>query len=169
MDHYGAIVRLLILTGQRKSEIADLKWSEIDFDKRQIHLSAARTKNGREHIVPLSNEAMRILKAMPVVAGREYVFGEGRRGFQGWSKSKWLIGTKLPADMPPWTLHDIRRSVITHLCEHGIAEPHIAEAIANHVSGHRAGVAGVYNRAAYAAEKREALERWGERVSALVC
>jgi hypothetical protein len=70
--------------------------------------------------------------------------------------------------MPAWTLHDIRRSVVTHLSERGIAQPHIVEAIVNHVSGAKAGVAGVYNRAAYANEKRRALQLWGELVAALV-
>ncbi len=166
-DEHGTIVRLLILTGQRKSEIADLQWSEIDFAKRRFVLPAKRVKNGREHIVPLSEEAMRILKAVPMIAGRDYVFGEGQRGFQGWSKSKAVLDGKLRR-MKPWRLHDIRRSVVTGLNEHRVAAPHIIEAVVNHVSGHRGGICGVYNKAEYLEERTAALEAWGRHVMALV-
>jgi len=70
--------------------------------------------------------------------------------------------------IPAWTLHDLRRSFVTHLSERGFAQPHVVEAIVNHISGAKAGVAGVYNRASYLAEKRQALELWGVRVTALV-
>lgn len=167
MGDYGVIVRLLILTGQRKSEIADLEWSEVDFAKDQIEIPGARTKNSRPHVVPLSTRAVAALTGVPERNGRDYVFGEGSRGFQGWSKSKLILDSKLPA-MEPWTLHDIRRTVVTHLNENGLAEPHVIESICNHVSGHKASVAGVYNKSVYAEQKREALQAWGEHVSALV-
>ena len=70
--------------------------------------------------------------------------------------------------MPGWTIHDLRRSFVTHVSEHGFAPPHVVEAIVNHISGAKAGVAGVYNRAAYLAEKRQALELWGAHCAALV-
>jgi len=164
---HGTIVRLLILTGQRKSEIADLQWSEIDFDKRQIVLPAARVKNKREHIVPLSDEALHVLQSMHVVADRDFVFGEGRKGFQGWSKSKAALDAKLRR-MKPWRVHDLRRSVVTGLNEHGIAPPHIIEAVVNHVSGSRGGIAGIYNKAQYSEERREALDAWGCHVAKVV-
>lgn len=167
MGDYGAIVRLLIVSGQRRAEIADLTWPEIDFARKQIELPATRTKNKRAHIVPLSEPALDILDAVPQRA-RDFLFGEGRSmGFQGWSKAKVRLDTRL-ADIPAWTLHDIRRSVVTALNENGIAEPHIIEAVVNHVSGHRGGVAGVYNRSAYREQKRDALECWGEHVMGLV-
>ncbi|MES0385987.1 MAG: site-specific integrase, partial [Hyphomicrobium sp.] len=168
MGDYGVIVRLLILTGQRKCEIADLVWSEIDFVKDQIDLPGARTKNSRPHVIPLSTRAAATLAGVPERNGRDFVFGEGGKGFQGWSKSKLILDTKLPADMPPWCLHDLRRSVVTALNENGLAAPHVIEALVNHVSGHKASIAGVYNKAVYAAEKREASQAWGEHVSALV-
>ncbi len=168
MGDYGTIVRLLILTAQRRSEIADLVWDEIDFARDQITLPGNRTKNSRPHVVPLSTRALADLAGVPQRSGRDFVFGEGSRGFQGWSKSKLILDTKLRADMPPCTVHDIRRSVVTHLNENGLAAPHVIEAIVNHVSGHKASVAGIYNKAAYAAEKREALQAWGARVSELV-
>jgi integrase len=163
---YAAIVRLLILTGQRKSEIGNLEWSEVDFERKQIALGAGRTKNKRAHILPLNSAALEILRAVPRRSGRQYVFGDGARGYQGWSKAKERLDARLPADMPHWTLHDLRRSVGTHLNEEGLAEPHIVEAILNHVSGSKSGVAGVYNRAAYAKQKRQALDLWGAWIGA---
>ena len=85
---FGAIVRLLMLTGQRRAEIGDLAWSEIDLDKRQIELPERRTKNGRPHIVPLSDEALAILQDVPRGEGRDLVFGRGAGGFGGWSRPR---------------------------------------------------------------------------------
>ena len=167
-DDYGHIVRLLILTGQRREEIAGLMWSEIDFAKREILLPAERVKNGQAHIVPLSDEGLHILNSVPRRADRPFLFGDGGRGFQGWSRAKRSLDKRLLARMPAWTLHDIRRSVVTHLNECGIAQPHIVEAIINHISGHKGGVAGIYNRSTYAAEKRRALDVWGDHVTALI-
>jgi integrase len=179
-DDHGRIVRLLILTGQRKTEIGDLEWVEIDTDKRQIELPEARTKNGRAHIVPLSDEALAILSGVERKKGRDLVFGKGVGGFSGWSKAKGELDERLSkaraqaahkaGDKPmhAWTLHDLRRSFVTHISEHGFAQPHVVEAIVNHISGHKDGVAGIYNRAAYAAEKRQALEQWGAHVAALI-
>ncbi len=174
-DDYGRIVRLLILTGQRRREIGDLAWGEIDREKRQIELPAARTKNHRPHIVPLSDEAIALLPAER--EGREFVFGRGEGGFSGWSKAKAELDARIAAArkkagvrkaMPAWRLHDLRRSVVTHINERKIATPHVVEAIVNHVSGHLAGVAGVYNKAAYLDERRNALTAWGKHVLGLV-
>lgn len=174
-DH-GRIVRLLILTGQRRTEIGDLAWSEIDAEKRQFELPEHRTKNGRAHIVPLSNEAWAILTDIERREDRDLVFGRGAGGFTGWSKAKAELDERIARNrkeagiekpMPEWTLHDLRRSFVTHMSECGFAPPHIIEAICNHVSGHKGGVAGVYNRATYLAEKRQALETWGAHIAAL--
>ena len=175
-DDYGRIVRLLILTGQRKTEIGDLTWTEIDLEKRQFDLPPERTKNGRAHLVPLSEEAIRLLKEIPRFETRSFAFGQGSRGFQGWSKAKTFLDERINEErakagkkrMPGWTVHDIRRSVVTHLHERGFAQPHVVEAIVNHVSGHRGGVAGVYNKALYLPERRRALDLWGQHVAALV-
>jgi integrase len=103
---YGRIVRLLILTGQRREEIGGLRWPEVDTAKRVIRLPGDRTKNHRDHNVPLTKAALAILNAQPVRAGREFVFGDGPRssaqddeapaggGFQGWSKSKNALDKK---------------------------------------------------------------------------
>ena len=176
-DDYGRIVKLLILTGQRRAEIGDLAWSEIDRTKRQIELPASRTKNGRPHLVPLSGEALEVLDAIEVEEERDLVFGRGAGGFSGWSKAKSELdariaearsdaGVKKP--MPPWVLHDLRRSFVTHVNENKFAPPHAIEAIVNHVSGHLAGVAGTYNKALYLEERRRALGEWGARIDLLV-
>jgi integrase len=174
---YGAIVKLLILTGQRRLEIGDLGWSEIDLEKRQIDLPAERTKADRPHIIPLSEPALAIISAIRQRKGRDLVFGQRAGGFSGWSKAKAELDGRIAAarkkagvnaQMPAWRLHDLRRSFITHVNERGIAQPHVVEAIVNHISGHLAGVAGVYNKALYLAERRQALGLWGAHVAALV-
>jgi integrase len=176
-EDYGHIVKLLILTGQRRQEIGDLAWSEIDLAGAQIEIPAKRTKNHRPHLVPLSNEAQAILDGVEQREGRELVFGRGEGGFSGWSKAKAELDERLAAArktagikkrMAPWRLHDLRRSFVTHINERKFAPPHVVEALVNHVSGHLAGVAGVYNKALYLDERRHALWLWGRHVAALV-
>ena len=170
-DDYGRIVRLLMLTGQRRQEISALRWSEIDLDEALITLPAERTKNKRSHIVPLSDPALALLP--PVRDGRDLVFGEGEGAFSGFSKAKSQIDERINAargdagPMPDWRLHDLRRTAATRMADLGVS-PHIVEAVLNHYSGHRAGVAGIYNKAAYQKEKRQALILWGEHVMGLV-
>jgi len=166
-DDYGNIVRLLALTGQRRDEIGSLRWSEVDLDKGLISLTAERTKNSRPHDIPLSDAALGILKRLHATAGyRDFVFGIRANGFQGWSKSKETLDASIA--LPDWRLHDLRRTVSTRMHDElGIA-PHIVEAVLNHVSGHKAGVAGVYNRAVYAKEKAVALDRWAEHFGGIV-
>ena len=175
-DDHGRIVRLLILTGQRRTEIGDLVWSELDLEKRQIDLPGHRTRNGRAHIVPLSHEALAILHNVTRQEGRDFLFGKGVGGFSGWSKAKRELDRRIAAarknaakrPMSPWVVHDLRRSFVTHMNERGFAAPHVIEAIVNHVSGHLAGVAGVYNKAQYLVERREGLKVWAVHVKALV-
>jgi integrase len=169
---YGEIVKLLILTGQRREEIGALRRLEVDLEELVITLPPERTKNGRPHEVPLSKPALTILKSHPARVGRDFMFGDGPRngndrqgGFQGWSKSKAALDKQ--ATIGPWRLHDVRRTVATRMAELGV-QPHVIEAVLNHISGHKAGVAGVYNRSSYAAEKRAALELWGKHVQLLI-
>jgi integrase len=210
-DEFGRIVRLLILTLQQRSEISDLQEHEVDITaERQITLPATRTKNGKQHVVPLSGPAFQILKSLPRRADRLFLFGYGQRGFQGWSKAKGRLdisarvilasilmgrfkevagdltdrstrkagnavapslGYKsvdalLHSIMPHWTLHDLRRTGATLMNEFSLAEPHIIEAVLNHISGGSKGrVAGIYNRASYEVQKRAALDRWGDFVT----
>ena len=161
-DHYGAIIKLLMLTGSRANEIGSLRWSEVHDE--QIVLPAARTKNARSHIIPLSDPAKAVLANLQR-GSRTFVFGRTDTGFQGWSRAKAELSQR--ASMDDWNVHDIRRTVATRMAELGV-QPHIVEAVLNHVSGHKGGVAGIYNRATYDKEKRESLNLWGEHVMALV-
>lgn len=167
LEDYGRIVRLLLLTGQRRDEIGALRWSEISIERREVSLPGSRTKNRRSHIVPLSPLA---IAQLPDRRGdSDYLFGRFQgRSFGGWSKCKARLDKALGHDMQHWLLHDLRRTFVTQCAELGIAEPHIIEACVNHISGHRAGVAGVYNRATYSAAKRAALERWADEVRRIV-
>jgi integrase len=168
-DEFGAIVKLLILTGQRREEIGSLRWSEVADDK--IVLPDERTKNKREHIIPLALPAQAILEGQPRHDGREYVFGRGLGGFSGWSRCKARLDDRIAKiighPLPGWVLHDIRRSVVTGMANLGV-QPHVIEAVINHISGSKAGVAGIYNRSTYEREKATALEMWSEHLSALI-
>jgi|307.fasta_scaffold10556_3 integrase len=175
---FGEIVRLLALTGQRREEIGGLRWSEVDLDRGLIVLPTERTKNLRQHEVLLSRQAKAILARQPKRKGRDFVFGIGEAGFSGWSKSKErldqaLLDKRKAADrrakpLPSWHLHDLRRTAATQMAELGV-QPWIIETILNHVSGHKAGVAGVYNRSKHTDAMREALQNyadWLERITA---
>jgi integrase len=166
--HYGTIVKLLILTGQRRDEIAGLRWSEIDFDRGIISLPGSRTKNGRPHELPMAATVRSLLEAQERTE-RELVFGKGDGPFSAFSRSKAILDARIArlGPLEPWLLHDLRRSAATGMAEIGI-QPHVIEAVLNHVSGHKGGIAGIYNRAQYSAEKAEALARWDEHVGAVV-
>jgi integrase len=157
---YGRIVKLLMLTGQRRDEIGSLRWSEIDAAARLVTLPPERLKNGnrdnaKPHTVPLSAGAVATLAAIPRRAKRDLVFGDGEGGFSGWSAAKRALDRA--SGVTDWRLHDLRRTAATRMADHGVA-PHIIEMVLNHISGFRGGVAGVYNRAEYVAEKRAALD-----------
>ena len=157
---FGNILRLLMLTGQRKDEIAALTWDELVPNPDRIELPASRTKNKRPHTVPLAPLAVAQLPEPR--RGYPNVFGvvPGRK-FSAWGKLLGYLNRDI-GGMPHWTVHDLRRSMVTHCMERGIAQPHVMEAVVNHITGHKGGIAGLYNRAEYAKEKREALERWAE-------
>ena len=132
----------------RREEIGGLQWSESDFHRRVIVFSAARTKNKREHEIPMSEAVREISESWDHKDGRDLVFGEGKGPFAGWSNAKEALDARLliarkevfrdkTKPLPAWRLHDIRRRVPTHMAENGV-QPHIVEAVLNHVSGHKA-------------------------------
>jgi integrase len=159
---YGRVVRLILLTGCRREEIGGLEWSEIDIDGRSINLPPERTKNGKAHSVPLTDVALAIVNDVPR-RDRDCVFGLGQGGFSGWSRSKADL-TKQANLKEPWTLHDLRRTVRTGLGKLGV-QPHIAEAVLNHLPPV---LVRTYDRNTYAAEKRDALERWASHLTVAV-
>jgi integrase len=166
---FGAIIRLLILTGQRREEVAAVAWEELDLEGATWRISGERTKNARAHEVMLSQPALEILGARSRCDERTLVFGL-RGPFSGWSKAKASLDARMSTELAApasWRLHDIRRTVATRLADLGVL-PHVVEAVLNHASGHNAGVAGVYNRSSYAAERSAALTLWASHVMALV-
>jgi integrase len=166
-DHdFGRAVKLLILTGCRRDEIGSLRWSEIDLSAGTLTVTAERSKNRKAHVLTLPPMALDILKSIPRRPDRDFVFGLSGQGFQRWGAYTTALRKRL-GDMPPFRLHDLRRSAATGMCEIGI-QPHIVEAVLNHLSGHKAGVAGIYNRAAYTEPMRIALQRWADHVAAII-
>jgi len=163
---YAGIVKLLILTGQRRQEIAGLRWSEIDLDEqRVIHLPPARTKNGVAHDVPLSARAQGVIADLPRIVDADLVFTVKRRPVNGFSKAKERLDAA--SGVADWTLHDLRRTVASGLQRLGV-RLEVTEAVLNHKSGSTAGIVGVYQRHDYADEKRTALEAWASYVTDLV-
>jgi len=162
---FNAIVRALLLTGQRREEVSGLAWSELDPGFSVWTLPAARSKNGKQHVIPLSDEMQALLRAQPRLSGTDLVFPGERDVFSGWSKSKARLDRR--SGVSGWTLHDLRRTVATGLQKLGV-RLEVTEAVLNHVSGSRAGIVGVYQRHEWADEKRSALNAWGEHVEAIV-
>jgi integrase len=163
----GPMVKLLLLTGARLREVAHMRWSELSDDLSSWELPGSRTKNGRPLRLALPPLAVKLLRQVPKIEGCEHVFTtNGRTPVSGFSKWKKKIDKAMGKVDQPWTFHDIRRTVATGMAEIGVA-PHIVEAVLNHVSGHRGGVAGIYNRAQYADEKKAALAKWAKHVEGL--
>ncbi len=164
-NDFGKILKLLAYTAQRREEIGGLRVDEVNFKDKQIELPESRTKNGIAHIVPISPPALAILKTIDM-DGRTFVFGRtATAGFSGWSDSK--IQLDLEAKVEHWTLHDFRRTGSTRMNEEGVL-PHVVEAVLNHVSGSKGGVAGTYNKAMYLKEKRDALNKYAEYIANVV-
>jgi integrase len=158
-DAYGTIVKLLILTACRRSEIGDLRWRELE--KGMFTIPASRAKAHHDHVLPLPDLAGRIIDAWASRAGRDWLF-QGH-GFQGWSPAKRALDAR--SGVQGWVLHDIRRSVATHMAEAGTS-PHVVEAILGHQYGSK--VARTYNRAAYTNDMRVALAQWADHLQALI-
>ena len=168
---YSSIVKLLALTGCRRQEIAGLRWSEIDFEKALVTLPGARTKNSREHLIPLAPIALAVLAAQPRRvnadgSARDFVFGRGEGGWKNWSACKDELNARIHPPISGWNLHDFRRSVSTGLHGRFGVAPHVVELILGH-SGPRSGIAGTYNLADFIPQRRVALERWADHVVGL--
>jgi integrase len=162
---HAGIARLLILTGQRRNEIADLRWSEVDLEERALHLPAARTKNARAHDVPLSASALAIIAGLPRQVDADLVFTIKRKPITGFSRMKERLDEA--SGVTGWTLHDLRRTVASGLQRLGV-RLEVTEAVLNHRGGSMAGIVGVYQRHDYAAEKADALAKWADHVDAAV-
>jgi integrase len=165
-DDSGRIVKLLLLTGARRDEIAALRWNEIDLDAGVLTIPGARTKSRRTLSLTLPESALDILRSVAPRNG-PCVFGDSHHGFTGWSTAKRKLDSRLAATgsrLPHWTLHDLRRTMRTGLGRLGVP-PHIAELAINHA---KAGIVAVYDRYTYGAEVAAALAKWAEHVMAIV-
>ncbi|HEV7909653.1 MAG TPA: integrase arm-type DNA-binding domain-containing protein [Methylocella sp.] len=160
---FNGIVRMLILTGQRREEVAGMTWAELSDDLSTWIIPASRAKNGATHIVPVSAPAQDLLRNVPRFV--ELAFPGLRGTFNGFSKAKAALDAR--SGVTDWRLHDLRRTAATGLQRLGV-RLEVTEQVLNHVSGSRAGIVGVYQRHDFAVEKRAALDAWGAHVLAVV-
>ena len=192
---FGAAVKLLLLTAQRREEVAGLEWLELDLAKRVWTIPKHKAKNGRAHEVQLSQAAIELLQSLPRVGDRLAFTTTGETGISGFSGAKRRLdaamlkarraslglpiendgyrkeigaaGKPLPVEIPHWTLHDLRRTAATGMARLNFPT-HVVDKILNHTSGTIRGVAAIYNRFEYLEERRAALEAWGRYVTGLV-
>ncbi len=158
---YGGIVEILALTGQRREEVARMTWDELNFAQRVWTLPKSRTKNAKEHIVHLSEQSMAVLKGAE--KKHPLVFSIlGTKPFQEFSRAKRELD-KL-SGVTDWRLHDLRRTCVSGMARLGVP-PHVADKILNHQSGTISGVAAVYQRHDFLAERQAALDQWGEHIA----
>jgi integrase len=168
---FSHIVALLILTGQRRSEVAAIKWEWIDEAERTITLPASLTKNKRTHKFPYGRMVAEILERVPHLgdylfpAARDQVKGKPATVFNGWGKPKATFDDL--CNVSGWQLHDLRRTFATNLAALGVA-PHVVERLLNHASGTISGVAAIYNQFKYMDEMRAAIEIWEQRLNKLL-
>ena len=166
-DDFSRIVRLLILLPCRRQEVGGMAWSELDLDQALWTIPGTRTKNATAIALPLMPAAVDIIRSVPCRFERDQLFGEYRDGgFCAWHTHKQLLDKKTGIS-EVWNLHDLRRSIATRMADLGVA-PHVIEACLNHQSGHKAGVAGIYNRSSYQREVHHALGLWSDHVRTLV-
>jgi integrase len=154
---FADIIRLLLLTAARRNEIGLLTWNEIDFKRGMIVLGPERTKNRKTFELPLSTQALAILARQHRRNSTDFVFSD--KGYQDWDRAKQRLDRRL--GIAEWHLHDLRRSAATQMAELGVL-PHVIETTLNHVSGHKAGVAGIYNRSKMTDAVREGLQRYAD-------
>jgi integrase len=161
---YGGLVELLALTGQRREEVAGLQWEELDLARRLWALPRSRTKNAKAHLVHLSEQSMAVLTRAE--GPGPYVFSLlGTKPFQEFSRTKRRLDEL--SGVTGWRLHDLRRTCVSGMARLGIA-PHIADKILNHQAGTISGVAAVYQRHDFLAERRTAVEKWGAHIGGVL-
>jgi integrase len=162
---FGDLFQVMLLTAQRRGEVSGMRWSELDLVNRIWHMPSERTKNGRAHSVPLSEQVMQIVTNVPRFADSDFVFTTtGRSPVSGWGKPNKRLCDD--AGVHDWHLHDMRRTAASGMARLGV-QPYVVEKILNHISGTISGVAATYNRYGYDPERRDALEKWGNHVASL--
>lgn len=168
---FDPVFKLLLLTGQRRTEVAGMRWSEVGLVDATWTLAGARTKNGRSHVVDLAPQALTLLEALPVSESDLTFTTTGRTPPSGFSKTKARLDTlmrdELSGELPPWRTHDLRRTAASGMAAAGVP-PHVVERVLNHLSGAQGGLTGVYQRYNHRGERRQALHDWADRVEEIV-
>jgi integrase len=160
---FGSIVEVLALTGQRRDEVGRMAWEHLDLRRKVWIVPGEHAKNGRPHLVQLSKPVLALLEAVPWTEKLTFS-ADGRRAFQGYSKAKARLDNL--SGVSDWTLHDLRRTVVSGMARLGVP-PHVADKILNHQSGTISGVAAVYQRHEFLNERERALQLWGEHIQSL--
>lgn len=189
-DPFGPLFKLLLLTAQRREEVAAARWAEIDLTERLWSLPAGRVKNGRAHVLPLSDQALALIAALPSRGKSEFLFparfarvkAAPPRPVSGFGRTKERLDALMleqlqkmagergastdDVTLADWRLHDLRRTAASGMARLG-TPIHVTEKVLNHVSGVVSGVAAVYNRHSYRDEMRSALQAWANSLDAL--
>jgi integrase len=164
---FGPFYRLHLLTAQRREEVGAMKWSELDLDAGAWTIPKERTKNGKQHLVHLSPQALAVIAQVQKIDGCPFLFSTtSGTPISGYARAKAKLDT-LMADVPPWRVHDLRRTAASGMAKLGF-QPHIVERVLNHVSGAQAGLIGVYQRYDYLEERKRAINAWGQYVLDLI-
>jgi integrase len=176
---FGPLAKLLLLTLQRRDEVAGMEWLELNLAKRTWTIPREKAKNKRAHEVHLADAAIAVLRSLPRVGDGLVFTTTGKTAVSGFSRAKRRLGTAMlkakrtelgarKGDaIPPWTLHDLRRTGATGMARLGFP-PHVVDKVLNHASGTIRGMAAVYNRFEYLEERRAAVTGWGRYVDGLV-
>ncbi|WP_082557881.1 site-specific integrase [Methylobacterium sp. Leaf361] len=172
---FGPVAQLLILTGQRRSEVLEAEWREFDLDAATWTIPRTRAKNDRAHVVPLAPNAVEILRGLPRVGQRPRLLftTTGTTAFSGVSKATERLQALAAATLPdvdetaPWRLHDLRRTFASGCARLGVPV-HVVEKALNHTSGTHSGIVGVYQRHDYGEERRRAMELWAAHLDGLI-
>jgi integrase len=159
---YGPFAQMLLLSAQRKGEVAGMRWSELDLPQRLWSIPAERNKSDRAHVIPLTAHVVALLEKLPRT-DPALVFPTRDHGRTLHDFSRWKVELDQRSGVANWRLHDLRRTAATGMARAGIS-PHVVERILNHSTGTLGGVAGVYNRFGYLPEMQVALETWEGRV-----
>lgn len=165
---FASALQFLLVTGQRRDEVSAMTWSEIDLERSVWTIPSEKAKNGRAHEVDLPPLAVEIVMAQPRIGS--YVFGGGPRPVSGWSKGKARVDAIIEgqgARMPPWRVHDLRRTMASHMAEMG-THPIVIEKILNHASGAAGGLTAVYQRSERRTERKAALMMWDAKLQSLI-
>jgi integrase len=176
---FAPLLRLLLITGARLNEVAAMTKDELSEDGATWNLPGDRTKNHRPHVAPLPPLARELIENVQSKQGSAgYIFSTtGHSPVSGWSRAKDRLDQAMlkiarkergkDVAIEPWRFHDLRRSFVTGLIELGV-QPHVVELAVNHISGTRAGVAGIYNKSEMLPERRDAFERWSRYIALLI-